>query len=135
MAKCSTWNIRRLSVWYHWKTDAEATQPRRRELAVRSAVCIAVFLLLDRLPAPPTAREPLVLAAASARYVEVFQQIIHTSWLGPGLILAVFLLLFVLVTGPTDKPNKTRGLVRKFKAPKLERYGGKFPKNHRDLEI
>jgi hypothetical protein len=77
----------------------------------------------------------LVRATASPHYHELFRQVIHTSWLGPGLILAVLLMLLASSTGPNHKPKKKRGLVRKFRAPKLERYLGTLPKDHQDLEI
>lgn len=102
---------------------------------MRSAVSIAAFLLLDCLRASADERKPLVLAAASPNYHELFQQIIHTSWLGPGLFLAILLVLLVSSTGSTHKPRKRSGLVRKFRAPKLDQYRDTFPKDHEDLEV
>lgn len=102
---------------------------------MRSAVSIAVLLLLDCLRASADERGPLVLAVVSPHYRELFQQVIHTSWLGPGLVLAVLLVLLASSAGSRHKPRKKRGLVRKFRTPRLERYRGTFPKDHRDLEI
>jgi hypothetical protein len=98
-------------------------------------VFAAPFLLLDCLRASVTGREPSALAANSTSYPELFQRIIHTSWLGPGLLLALFLMLLVLRNGPSRKPREKQGLVRKFTAPRLERYRGLLPRDHQDLEI
>lgn len=102
---------------------------------MRSAVCIAVFFLLDCRRASAHERGPLVLAAAATHFPDFFRQVIHTSWLGPGLIVGALLILLALVTSPGDKPKKKNGLVRKFRTPKLERFRGEYPKNHRDLEV
>lgn len=80
-------------------------------------------------------RRLLVLAAASLRFSDLFQRVIHTSWLGPGLILAVFIILLALLTRPADKSQRKKGLVRRFRTPRLERYRGAFRKNHQDLEM
>jgi hypothetical protein len=93
--------------------------------------CLAVFFLLDRLHTSVSAREPLVLAARLSNFPELFQRILHTSWLGPGLILAALL----LITRPRAKSQKERRFVRIFHEPKLERYRGISPKRHKDLEV
>ena len=106
---------------------------------MRSAVCTAVFLLLDCLRASAGMREPLVLAAASTGFPKLFQQVLHMSWLGPGLIVALLLGLLALATQPADKTKNDKAKktleLRRIRAPRLERYRGTLPKRHRDLEL
>lgn len=97
-------------------------------------VCTAVFLLLNHLSAFALVREPLLLTA-DPNYPQAFQRVIHTSWLGPGLLIAVVLVVFALITRSPDKHKKVKVLERKLRAPRLERFRGALPKNHRDLEI
>ena len=104
------------------------------ELAVRSVVSAAAFLLLDCLRASAAERGPLLLAAVSIG-PDLFQRIIHTSWLGPGLVLAVILALFVLMSGSSRKPMENHGLVRRFRTPRLERYRGVPLRQHQDLDV
>jgi hypothetical protein len=96
--------------------------------------CIAAFLLLNCLQALAIVREPLLLTA-DLNYLQVFQHVIHTLWLGPGLLIAVLLVLFALATRSSDKPKKVKILERQFRTPSLERFRGALPKNHQDLEI
>jgi hypothetical protein len=56
---------------------------------------------------------------------------LHIPWLGPGLVLA-FLLLATL-RGTRRMAYKP--LHRTFRMPRLERYRGEIPRQHRDLEI
>jgi hypothetical protein len=77
----------------------------------------------------------LALAAASWSASAFFERVIHTTWLAPGLVLGLLLMLFVLLTRPADKSKKKQELVRKFRAPRLEPYRGASAKRHQDLEI
>lgn len=97
-------------------------------------LCLAAFLLLNCLPALAIVREPLLLTA-DLTYSQFFQRVIHTPWLGPGLVIGILLALVALMTHSADKPKNAKVLVRKFRAPRLERFRGALPKNHQDLEI
>ena len=110
-------------------------QSRRREIAVRSVVCAVLFLLLDCLHASAVERKLSALAVNFPRYPTLFQQIIHTSWLGPGLLLGLLLMVLALLSHSSRKSQIKHGLVRQFRTPSLDRYRGDFPKRHQDLDF
>jgi hypothetical protein len=55
----------------------------------------------------------------------------QTPWLGPGLVLAVILILTLRRTRANARPAVRHNIP----APKLERYRGVAPRQHRDLEL
>jgi hypothetical protein len=55
----------------------------------------------------------------------------HTTWLGPGLLLG----LILLVTLRRARRVARKPLHRQIHRPKLERYRGVLSRRHQDLEI
>ena len=101
---------------------------------MRSDGCIAVLLLdclFDRRVVSPGSRGLLALAAGVPNFTNSILRVIHIPWLGPGLIMA--LLLLMTLRGSRRMAHKP--LHRKIHPPRLERYQGVLPKRHRDLEI
>jgi hypothetical protein len=94
-----------------------------------------VLLLLNRHVAwripPAVGQERFALGAKMLDLSHLLGQSLHTPWLGPGLVIA--LLLLVTLRGKRTKAYKP--LHRRFRMPKLERYRGEIPRRHRDLEI
>jgi hypothetical protein len=102
---------------------------------VRSLGSFAVFLLLNRhlawrLPAAAI-RGRFVLGVKLATVPAILSNALDIPWLGPGLIVAFVL----LITLRGRRRAATKPLHRRFRMPKLERYRGKIPRRHRDLEI
>ena len=102
---------------------------------MRSIGCFAVFLLLNghvawRTP-PAVMRGHFVLAAGLPDLEGTLLRALDTPWLGPGLIVAFVLLL----TLRGKRRIAYKPLHRRIRMPKLERYRGKIPRPHRDLEI
>jgi len=95
----------------------------------------AVLLLLNRHIAwripPALAQERFALGAKILDLPGHLNRTLHTPWLGPGLVIA--LLLLVTLRGKRIKAYKP--LHRRFRMPRLERYRGEIPRRHRDLEI
>lgn len=102
---------------------------------MRSVGSFVVFLLLNIHSASPTPRaasaEHFALAAKLPDIPTLILRAMHTPWLGPGLVLA--LLLLVTLRGARHMAYKP--LQRKVHKPKLERYRGVIPRKHQDLEI
>lgn len=94
-----------------------------------------MVLLLGSIAAwltPPTeAGGHFVLAAKLAGASAFVSKTLDTPWLGPGLIVAVVLVL--TLRGARRVGGKP--LRRIFRVPKLERYRGEIPRRHQDLEI
>ena len=61
----------------------------------------------------------------------ILSNALDVPWLGPGLIVAFVL----LITLRGRRRAASKPLHRRFRMPKLERYRGEIPKQHRDLEI
>lgn len=98
---------------------------------MRSLGSVAVLLLLD-LPNPPAeARGHFALPAKLPALAELLLKVMHTPWLGPGLLLA----LVLLATLRGTRRNARKPLQRIVHAPRLERYRGTIPRRHRDLEV
>jgi hypothetical protein len=119
------------------KADAAATEPPRRkqELEVRSPGSFVVLLLPSRhcawLSSPVSARGHLALAASLPGPSELLLRAWSVSWLGPGLLIAVLL----LVTLRRSRRVARKPLHRSVRAPELERYRGVVPRRHQDLEV
>ena len=102
---------------------------------MRSGCCSAVFLLLNILFAwrgtPAQAQGRFALGASYFDPAGLLVRAMHIPWLGPGLILAAFLLL-------TLRPMRRmarKPIYRAMRAPHLERFRGVIPRRHRDLEL
>lgn len=115
-----------------------ATEPGHRKLQevdVRFPGSFAVFLLLNGHSAwlaPPAAeRGRFVLGVGLADLPGLVTRALDTPWLGPGLVVAVVLLLTLRGT----RRAAYKPLHRSFRMPRLERYRGKIPRRHEDLEI
>ena len=93
------------------------------------------FLLLSRhsawRTAPALARGRFVLGAKLADLPHWMSKAMDTPWLGPGVFVGVVLLLTLRGT----RRAAYKPLHRIFRMPKLERYRGKPPRPHRDLEV
>ena len=93
-----------------------------------------VFLLgsiADWLTPPSMAHGRFVLAAKLSDVPALVSRALNTPWLGPGLVVAVVLLL--TLRGARKMASKP--LHRRFQMPRLERYRGEIPRRHQDLEI
>ena len=102
---------------------------------MRSVGSFVVLLLLDIHSASPAARAAragrFALATKLPDIPTLLLHALHIPWLGPGLVLA--LLLLITLRGARRMAYKP--LQRKVHQPKLERYRGVIPRKHRDLEI
>ena len=76
-------------------------------------------------------RGRFVLCARMADLPGLMSKALDSPWLGPGLVVAVVLLLTLRGT----RRAAYKPLHRIFRMPKLERYRGKIPRPHRDLEL
>lgn len=96
---------------------------------------VASFLLLNgdfALANPPAfARGRFALSAKLPDFGGLVLKVLHIGWLGPGLVLA--LILLVTLRGARRRAYKP--LQRIVRRPKLERYRGVIPRRHQDLEI
>ena len=96
---------------------------------------LAILLLLNRHIAwripPAVGQERFALGANMLDLPSLMNRILHTPWLGPGLVIA--LLLLVTLRGKRIKAYKP--LHRSFRRPRLERYRGEIPRHHQDLEV
>lgn len=105
------------------------------ELDVRSGWTFAVLFLLDLLFAPRLLVAEVqglsAFVAADPSLSGWFSRAMHTSWLGPGLILAAILLVTLRRSPSTTRPAVRHNVPR----PRLERYRGARPRLHRDLEV
>ena len=94
-----------------------------------------VVLLLGSITAWLTplagARGRFALAVKLPDIAGLAMRALHVPWLGPGLVLAVLL----LVTLRGTRRRAFKPLHRRFRMPRLERYRGDIPRRHRDLEI
>lgn len=93
-----------------------------------------VFLLgsiAGWLTPPALAHGRFVLAAKLSDVPTLVSRALNTPWLGPGLVVAVVLLL----TLRGARAMVSKPLHRKFRMPRLERFRGKMPRRHQDLEI
>lgn len=102
---------------------------------MRSLGSFVVFLLLkghSAWPTPPAElRGPFVLGAKLWGMAALVSKALDTLWLGPGLIVAVVLLLTLRGT----RRAAYKPLHRHFRRPRLERYRGDIPRRHQDLEL
>lgn len=102
---------------------------------MRSVSQCAVLLLLDlTFAARPSVAEATACSALATALPSITSWLawaMHTTWLGPGLILALILLL-TLRPAPKTPETPVRHL---FRRPRLERFRGLAPRTHRDLEI
>ena len=102
---------------------------------MRSLGSFAVFLFLGGHCAwqiPPAAGVGrFVLGASLPEWSGVVFNALDIPWLGPGLVVAFVL----LVTLRRRRTAAFKPLHRRFRMPKLERYRGKIPRRHRDLEV
>ena len=102
---------------------------------MRSGWTFAVLLVLDLLLAPrqcvAEAADPSAFAAAYPNLSAWLTWAMHTPWLGPGLVLAALLLLTL---HRTRTPART-SVRHNVPTPRLERYRGVSPRQHRDLEV
>ena len=107
----------------------------QQELHVHCLGSIVVFLLLSSPSARPgplaAATGHFVLAARLSNVSALVSRTLDTPWLGPGLVVAVVLLLTLRGT----RRAAYKPLHRRFRTPKLERYQGKIPRRHQDLEL
>lgn len=102
---------------------------------MRSLGSFAFFLLLNghfawRTPLA-AALGRFALAAKLADAPAVVSKALDTPWLGPGIVVAVVLLLTLRGT----RRAAYKPLHRIFRMPRLERYRGKTTRRHQDLEI
>lgn len=102
---------------------------------MRSGSTFVVLLLLDLLFAPRhSVAEVLGHSAFAAAFPNLSAWVawaMETPWLGPGLILAIILLLTLRRTHRSPHLPVRRNVA----PPKLERYRGVRSRQHRDLEI
>lgn len=102
---------------------------------MRSPGFCAAFLLLKSLFAwrdsSSWARGRFVLAFRLPQFSELAARAMQVSWLGPGLLMAVFL----IVTLRGARRIARKPLHRVVHSPKLERYRGVVPRRHQDLEV
>jgi ABC-type sulfate transport system permease component len=102
---------------------------------VRSLGAFVVFLLLNRYSAwltlPAAAQGSFVLGTKLSAMPELVSRVLDIPWLGPGLVVAVVLLLTLRGT----RRAAYKPLYRRFRTPRLERHRGEIPRRHRDLEI
>jgi hypothetical protein len=115
--------------------DKEAAHRRLVGAVVRSIEVLAGYLLLDS-PAgwrgcAPGLKGRFVLDDVVGDPSVVLNRVLHTPWLGPGLVIA----LLLLVTLRGVRRAGTKPLHRMIRPPELERYRGVIPKRHRDLEV
>jgi len=107
---------------------------QQQEQDVRSLGSFVVFLLgsiAAWLTPSALARGRFVLAARLSEVPGLISRALNTPWLGPGLIVAVVLLL----TLRGARRMAFKPLHRRFRMPRLERFRGKIPRRHQDLEI
>jgi hypothetical protein len=94
-----------------------------------------VFFLLGSLAAwlipSAHARGRFVLGAKLPELPGLVQRVLDIPWFGPGLVVAFVLLITLRGT----RRAAYKPLHRRFRMPRLERYRGKIPKRHQDLEI
>jgi hypothetical protein len=101
---------------------------------VRSLGSFVVFLLgsiAAWLTPPAAARGRFVLGARLSEIPALVSRALNTPWLGPGLVVAVVLLLTLRGT----RRAAYKPLHRIFRMPRLERYRGEIPRRHQDLEL
>ena len=102
---------------------------------MRSGCSSVVFLLLDILSArrdvSAWVQGHFALTASQFDISDLLTRAMHIPWLGPGLVLATFLLLTLRRTRRVAR----HPICRTVRAPNLERYEGVIPKRHQDLEL
>lgn len=113
----------------------EPQHRKLQEVDVRSLGSLAFFLLLNghtawRIPLT-LLRGRFVLGASMADLPGLASRALDIPWLGPGIVVGVVLLL--TLRGTRRKAYKP--LHRIFRMPGLDRFRGKRPRPHRDLEI
>lgn len=127
---------------YYWLYHQHVAHPSQcswgseeQEQDVRSLGSFVVLLLLEIHSVSPTihgaSAERFALAAKLPDLPNLLLRAMHTSWLGPGLVLA-FLLLATLRRA---RRMAYKPLQRKVHQPRFERYRGDIPRKHQDLEI
>lgn len=102
---------------------------------MRSLGSFVVLLLLNGHSAwrtlPAAARGRFVLGAKLADLPGLISKALNVSWLGPGIIVA----LVLLITLRGTRRAAYKPLHRRFRVPELERHRGEIPRQHRDLEL
>lgn len=102
---------------------------------MRSLEICGTFLLLNHLFAwrsfSPEAQGRFVVAAALPDISAVLVRALHVPWLGPGLIIAAFLL--ITLRGARTMGRKPLHLG--IRPPRLERYQRRVRRQRQDLEV
>lgn len=106
---------------------------------MRSGKIMAALLLLvgpkGRASLLAWARGLSALVAGVGWWVPL-RDTVRLPWLGPGLLLALVLLISLLARrGTPDEEPVHRMAKRSFRAPRIEEFRRLPPRNHSDLEV
>jgi len=108
---------------------------KQQELDVRSPGSFADLLLLGRHFAwrvsPALMSGRFALGVKLPDIPNLLTRALDMPWLGPGVVIGFVL----LITLRGRRRVGRKPLHRSFRMPRLERYRGKIPRRHRDLEV